>query len=124
MRGFLLDTNILIEFLKGNKDIAEFIEREQRLFISVISIFELLRGARDKRERKTIKQFAGAFEVIHLTQEISKEALTIFEGYYPRYGVGILDSLIAASAKDRNLQLITLDRKHFAPIKEVNVWIW
>ena len=124
MQGFLLDTSILIEFLKGNKKVAEFIKEEERIFISVISIFELLRGARDKRERKTIKQLAEAFEVIYLTQEISKEALAIFEKYYPRYGVGILDSLIAGSAKDRNLQLITLDKKHFAPIREVDVWIW
>ncbi len=124
MQGFLLDTSFLIEFLKGNEKAANFIKGKGRIFISVISIFELLRGARDKRERKTIKQLAGAFEVIYLTLEISKGALVIFEKYYPRYGVGILDSFIAASAKDRNLRLITLDKKHFAPIREVDVWIW
>ena len=48
----LCDTNILIEFYKGNSDIVQELERVRLsdLAISVITAGELYFGARDKRE--------------------------------------------------------------------------
>ncbi len=54
----LCDTNILIEFYKGNPEIVRELERAglSNLSISVITPGELYFGARDKRELGQIKK--------------------------------------------------------------------
>jgi len=58
MEMILLDTNILIEILKGNSQTKKEIASLQAPFsISSITAMELMVGARNKQEVKKLQQF-------------------------------------------------------------------
>lgn len=42
--NFLVDTNIVIEFFKGNKEIAEYLYKQPEFYISSIALGELYIG--------------------------------------------------------------------------------
>jgi tRNA(fMet)-specific endonuclease VapC len=48
----LCDTNILIEFYKGNQQIVDILHRigPANMAVSVVTVGELFHGARDRRE--------------------------------------------------------------------------
>ena len=62
---YLVDTNVLIEILRGNKELAKFLETlEKPVYISGITEAELLSGKECKNERKKNKllEFISLFE--------------------------------------------------------------
>jgi predicted nucleic acid-binding protein len=82
---------------------------------------ELIQGARDKAEMKNIKSFLidFGFNIIPLSQEIGHRASIFMEEYALSAGLCIDDALIASTAVENNLTLITGNEKHFSPIKEL-----
>ena len=69
----LCDTNILIEFYKGNPEIVQELERVglSNLSISIVTAGELYFGARDKRELTQIKKNLSLLNQIPLDSNIS-----------------------------------------------------
>jgi predicted nucleic acid-binding protein len=54
------------------------------------------------------------YRLLHLTEEISRTALAWFERFHLSHGVGVLDSLIGATAFAHHLTPTTLNTKHVA----------
>ena len=54
------------------------------------------------------------YRLLYVTEEISRTALAWFERFHLSHGVGVLDSLIGATAFAHHLTLATLNTKHFA----------
>lgn len=71
----LLDTNVLIEVLKGNNSIVDKLISEQQYGISVVCAMELIYGPRDKAEGKKIENALNQLRCYHITSAISKTAL-------------------------------------------------
>ena len=110
----LLDTNILIEILKGDRDTIASVESLQgRVAISSISAMELCFGALDKREVKKIEKFLTLFEVVHVSNKISLKATNLILKYAKSHTLDIPDSLIAATAIVNNCSLWTYNLKDF-----------
>ena len=109
----LLDTNILIEVLKGNSLIVNKLEPEQEYAISAVCAMELVFGARDKAEVKQIEHALSQLQCYHITSSISKTALELMRKYSKSHGLGIPDALIAATAIIEELSLFTLNIKDF-----------
>lgn len=117
----LCDTNILIEFYKGNSDIVNELERVglTDLAISVISAGELYFGARDKRELRKIQKNLSLLNQISLDSDISERFLALLNNYALSHRLSIPDALIAASALSQNLPLYTLNIKDFQFIPDL-----
>ena len=109
----LLDTNILIEILKGNKSIIERIIPEKQYAISVVCAMELIYGARDKAEVIKIKAMLDPLRCYHITDKISKIALELMQKYSKSHNLAIPDAFIAATAIVEKLSLFTLNVKDF-----------
>jgi predicted nucleic acid-binding protein len=110
----VLDTNILIEILKGNQDIVQKLEESGFSYaISSISAMELYYGAINKAELFKLQKFISLFEEIELNKGISKVATELIFEYSKSHNLDIPDSLIAATAIDSNLRLYTLNTKDF-----------
>ena len=120
---YLFDTDILIDHLRGFRNIVEVIRflsgGVEELGISIISITEVYAGIQDA-ERKNIEEaetLLARFVPIVPDYEIAKQA-----GWFcGRYGVELGDALIAASAYASRATLITRNLKHFRKIKEIQV---
>ena len=112
---FLTDTDVLIEFLRGNGRAGIWLKasQEQVLGIPVLAFMEVLQGARSRREQRMLTEQLSMYTIVHLDGGDSEQALGWFEEFHLSHGVGILDCLIAAIAVRIGKPLYTFNLKHF-----------
>jgi predicted nucleic acid-binding protein len=118
MADFLIDTDVLIDISRGNPSAADFVDAlNGEIFISRISAMELIIGARDRRDQTVIEEFIALFEIRELSEQMGHEAFRELKQYGKSHGLRIADALIAATAKNEDLDLVSKNEKHFRPIK-------
>ena len=111
----LWDTNILIEFYKGNPTVTDALQTigVPELAISVVTTGELFYGAKDKRELHKIQKHLALLTQIPLDADISVRFLSLLEEYALSHKLSVPDALIAATALSNNIPLYTLNIKDF-----------
>jgi predicted nucleic acid-binding protein len=119
----MYDTDILIWIQRGNRKAARLVEKDQERSLSIQSYMELLQGARDKAEQKVVKDFIYAFDfqILPLSENIGHRALVYVEEYALAAGMRSADALIAATAVERNLVLVSSNTKHFKAVAELRL---
>ncbi len=118
----LLDTDILIEYLRGGQQAADFIESlTGDLLLSIITVAELYSGVRDEPEEKSIEQFLLAFEVITIDETIARRAGLLRRDFRQSHGTGLADALIASSAEKAQATLVTFNKRHFPMLDHVQI---
>ncbi|MBI5050284.1 MAG: PIN domain-containing protein [Nitrospirae bacterium] len=118
----LVDTDIIIDYLKGIKPAREFFKSDNfDIYCSVLSQKELLskKGLSDS-ERKRIKELLLRLKDLKIDNEISKKYMLLLNNY-GEIQSSIADYVIAATAWAKNLPLLTRNRKHFEQIKEIQL---
>lgn len=103
---YLLNTNIIVYILSGNKIIANYLHKKI-LYASVISEIELL-GFKSLsiQEEKGIENFLTQFRIIYIDEIIKNEAITLRK----QYRLKLPDCIIAAIAITLDLIFITADK--------------
>lgn len=110
----LIDTCVFVDYLRKVDKAIEYIDSlETPPYISVITITELLTGARNKKEKEQIQILFDLSNVLEVSEEIAVLAGDLLNKYYKSHGVGLGDGLIAATAQIHNLEVATLNTKHF-----------
>ena len=119
----LFDTDVLTWYFRGNLKVAKVIDRAETRAISIVTYMELLQGARDKREQKAIRTCLVdlGFETLGLAPAVGHRAAIYMEEYALRVALCAMDALIAATAVELAMPLCTGNRKHFAPITELEI---
>lgn len=120
----LCDTNIIIEFYKGNGEIVEKLQKigVENIFISSVTAAELVFGAINKKELKTIIADIAQLNLFPLNEIISEQFLKLMEQYSLSHRLDIPDALIAATALVNDLELFTLNVKHFKYIHKLKLF--
>ena len=119
---YLLDTDILIEYLRGREPAVAFLEGlEGEWLLSAITVAELFSGARGAAEEQTLDHFLLAFEVIPVDEELARAGGRYRRDHGPRHGTGLADAVIAATADRAGAVLVTFNRRHFPMLKRVRV---
>ncbi|SEL83684.1 type II toxin-antitoxin system VapC family toxin [Parapedobacter koreensis] len=118
----LCDTNILIELSKNDDKIKTELSKigADHIAVSAISVGEFLFGARDKHELAKINRSLNSIKIVHTDNEISELAIDLIEKYTLSHHLDVPDAFIAATAIIRNLNLYTLNLKHFKYIEGLN----
>jgi predicted nucleic acid-binding protein len=115
---FLIDSNVLIDVSRGKPAAIKFLDGLQEPWaLSQVTAMELIVGARDKREVAPIDDFLAANSVIPLSDSIGMRAYQLLKTYAKSHGLHVFDSLIAATAIEKTLTLVTLSRKHYQMIE-------
>jgi predicted nucleic acid-binding protein len=117
----LIDTDIIIDGWRGLTEAADFISSIKFPKISILTYFELINGARSKSETKKIIQGVKSFSILEVGIEAQYLGLELFTKYKLEDGIGIYDSLIAASAIYNNLGLISRNIKHYKNIPNLSI---
>jgi len=118
----LIDTDVLIDYLRGYSDAVSYVEVQQdRMLISVVTVAELYAGVREGEERSRLERFLRAFEIIPLDPRLAVQGGLYRRDYSRSHNVGLADALIAATAAQRQVSLVTLNRKHFPMLQDVIV---
>lgn len=118
----LVDTDVLIDFLRGRAEAIEFLEQNlDHLHISSVTVAELYQGVREGQERTKLTTTLSALTVLPLTEEIAEVAGLFRRDYRTSMGCGLADCMIAATASQHHLALVTLNAKHFGMLQDVVV---
>jgi len=86
-----------------------------------MTVAELYAGVREGEERSRLERFLRAFEIIPLDQRLAVQGGLYRRDYSKSHNVGLADALIAATATQRQVPLVTLNRKHFPMLQDVIV---
>ncbi|MGH9831376.1 MAG: type II toxin-antitoxin system VapC family toxin [Blastocatellia bacterium] len=119
---WLVDTNVLIDHLRGVKKASLFLRQARKqnaLWVSVITIAEIYAGqkTRDANEAVKVRRLLRFFRVAYLDGRISAHGGAIARDY----AVELPDALIAATALKKGLRLATRNIKHFQHIPNLTV---
>jgi hypothetical protein len=121
----LCDTDVMIEFFKGNTSVKNILESDilpENIALSSISVMELYFGAKNKKELILIKKFLSNFEILKLNEEITDISLNLIEIYSKSHGLKIPDALIGATSIYNEMPLFTYNKKDFNFIKELKLY--
>lgn len=114
MVGVLLDTDVVIDFLRGQRVAVRFIkDHAEEIHLSVITVAELFSGVKGDDEGQELAQLLKIFPIVDITMDIARMAGEWRQKYGPSHGIGLPDCLIAATAKRHRLTLQTLNTRHF-----------
>lgn len=122
----LFDTDIFIWVQRGNKKAVSLMEDIEERHLSVQTYLELLRNAQNKDQHRQTKDFLKTFDFIVLpfTENIGHRACVYIEEYALPNGLRAGDAVIAATATENNLTLLTSNAKHFRAIKDLRLKIF
>ena len=119
---YLVDTDVLIDVSRSNDAAIDFLDRLGASWsISIITPLELIVGARNKKEVAQIDQLVAAYSAIPLTAEIGNSSYDLLRQFAKSHGLRVFDSLLAATAIDEGLTLVTKNKKHFQMISALKL---
>lgn len=121
MEKVILDTNILIEILKGNNNTISKVKSFEDIYISSISVMELYYGALNKAEVNKLEKFISLFHIIELNEKISTTSTKLIKTYAKSHNLDIPDSLIASTTLVYGYNLFTYNIKDFRYIDGIHL---
>lgn len=116
MPTVLIDTDVAIDFLRGEAYAQPLIAglwRERRAVLSVLTVYELTAGMREKERGHTL-DFIGASTIEEVSANIAIKAGDLYREYRSK-GITLtsLDCLIAATALVKGYKIVTRNLGHF-----------
>lgn len=124
MRNYLLDSDVLIWYLRGKPEIVQTIRslsRESRLGCSVISVLEVEAGMKAGEEKRTAA-FLDGLESYPVDKAIArKSAAYIREFRIEGITLDFADTIIAATVHLNDLTLVTINLAHY-PMEDIELY--
>lgn len=123
----LIDSDVLINFLKGDPDAVDTIKRigSHPLYISVISVGEIWEGLLETKNKKKLASFNELLKTLTLVNidlTVIKKFASIRK-LLRKKGILIdnLDLLIASTCLAQDLRLVTKNTSHFTRIPDLKI---
>ena len=119
----LYDTDILIWVQRGNEKAARLIDKDKDRYLSIQGYMELLQGVKNKTHLKYVKDFINefGFSILPLTENIGHRALIYIGEYALSSNMRAGDAIIAATAVENNMTLVSSNVKHFKVVNELQL---
>ncbi len=116
---FLMDTNVVLYLLNGDKTVADLINDKQ-IYVSFITELELL-GYQEltEDERKRIIEFLSECTIININRQIKERTIQIRQ----HQKIKLPDSIIAATSQYLNIPLISSDAD-FKKVEGISVVVY
>ena len=119
----LVDTDVLIWYLKGNENAYQVIENSSNFFISVVTYMELVQGMRNKKELNNLRKALHIWnaKILYISEEISAKAMFYVEQHFLSHSIQLADALIGATAIAYGNPVLTGDDKHYKVLKDLKI---
>lgn len=122
-RPLLIDSDILIDHLRKEKKVLDFLDAEIEkgtiLFLSVISRAEIYAGLR-KGEEEVVSSLFEIVTPVNVDTAIADKAGEYLRKFGKSHALNIGDAIIAATANEMQLTLVTRNVKHY-PMRDITV---
>lgn len=118
----IIDTDIIIWYLRENETAKEIIEKNIPFSISVITYIELMQGMRNKEETRIFLRQIQKWnvDIIQIDKEISSRAMFYVQEYALSHSMMLADALIAATVVQTGGTLLTANDKHYKFIPTID----
>jgi tRNA(fMet)-specific endonuclease VapC len=121
MNSIIIDSDILIDHLRGFQPATDFLLRifqgEFAGHISVLTEMELLAGTMPKKdEKEQVEKLLKRFNALPVSSIIARRAGELLRKYRT-HGLTPVDAIIASTALDLKVPLVTRNTKHFEPVE-------
>jgi len=122
----IIDTDVLIWYMKGNEKASREIENIDKFFISVITYMELVQGMRNMAELGSLRKALRLWDVqiLYISEDISAKAMFYVEQHFLSHSLQLADAFIGATAVAYSLPIFTANDKHYKAIKGVQLKIF
>ena len=119
----MIDSDVLIWYMKGNANANKVIESLNGFSISVVTYMELVQGMRNKRELTLLRTALRKWnaKIFFINEDISAKAMFLVEQYYLSNLLVLADALIASTAISNGVKLLTGNIKHYKVIKNIEL---
>lgn len=113
----ILDTSILIDHLRGNRAAVALIDEHladgDQMGASLLTKVELIAGMRS-HERRSVRTLVDRLGWVDVTDPIAEGAGALARRYARSHpGIGVVDFVIAATARELEATLWTHNIRHF-----------
>ena len=122
LAGYCIDTDILIDYLRGVED-ARLLLLElgngHALLISAVTVVELFSGQSTKRStvQRSIATLLSGFITVELSRQLAEQAGLLRRDYQMPFA----DAIVAATALTNRLCLVSRNEKHFARVSKLKL---
>ena len=115
----LVDTDVLVWLTRGHQGAASRLKQIGAWRISAITYMELAQGCRDKSELERVKKAlgGGSAQIELVNNAVCERAMRLIDQYALSSGLQLGDAMIAATALEHGLPLLTANVKHFGGIE-------
>jgi len=121
----LIETDVAIDHFHGNKSahslFAGILDSGDGLYISVVTLAELLAGMRSSEEELTEK-LLSLFTVVDVDNVIARRAGEYLRHYSRSHNLELGDALIAATVAELDAELVTRNVKHY-PMDNIRIMV-
>lgn len=119
----LIDTDVLVWYMRGNENAFQVIENSNNFFISVIAYMELVQGLRNKKELNHLRKALHGWnaQILYVSEEISVKAMFYVEQHFLSHSMQPADALIGATAIAHGFPLLTENDKHYKAMKDLEI---
>jgi predicted nucleic acid-binding protein len=123
MKKIVLDSDVIVDILRGFKDTIKKVEKlfaENELYISGITEMEIFAGkdVENEEKKKKIIELFSKFKKVNPNNEIFRLAGEFKRKYY----ITFPDCLIAATTYLLKAELFTKNIKDFEKVKEIKIF--
>ncbi len=122
MAPILIDTCVFVDCLRGRQAALDSLaELPGGTLVSVLTIAELMAGARNRSARTLVDDVTAGCRIVDLDAETARLGGSFKRRFRPGHGTDLIDALIAATAERAGARLATVNRKHFPMLDDLLV---
>jgi predicted nucleic acid-binding protein len=122
----LCDTDVMIEFYRGNPGIVTELKKigQENIAISYITAGELIFGAFNKRELTKLKRDIKHLLLLDIDNKTCELFINLISTYALSHRLAVPDGFIAATALACDVELFTLNKKDFRFIEGLKLYVY
>ncbi len=119
----IIDTDVIIWYMRGNEKAYKAIENARNFFISVVTYMEIVQRMRNKKELNILRKAIHSWnaKILYISEDISSKSMFFVEQHFLSHSLQIADALIGATAVTYGLPILTGNDKHYKIIKDIQL---
>ena len=122
----LVDTDVIIWFLRGNPNASSLLKRLPNIFLSAVSVMEIIQGILNAEEMRLWKSFLKEYKIkqLMIDESVSTKAIYWMEEFVLSHKLKMADALIAATADINGLELLTGNSRDYKFLPGIRIKVF
>lgn len=119
----LIDTDVLIWYMRGNEKAYNIVENSNGFYISVVTYMELVQGMRNKKELNSLRKALHGWntKILYISEDVSAKAMFFVEQHFLSHSIQLADALIGSTAIAYGLPVLTGNDKHYKAMGDIKI---